>query len=196
MWNITDTHTDSSSKSELIQLTVMAIYMSFNFIIMSSYNSSIILVIFVLPGILKDPLEIHATISLKVILAAGKNWGSKFSLHAYANSFMALSCSTFVREGICDVKYCSFSAVKMVFSCLAQTTETLFLVMPFNVERVVSGEWHHTKFICIYPFSFNACMDLEMRPDSGCLCVNAINLSQGKNASNQILILQRIFNPL
>eukprot|EP00731_Ephydatia_muelleri_P003148 Em0001g3148a len=73
---------DSSSQPELIQWPVMATYespvgifaasfvseteldcfcMSFNFNI-SSYNSSIILVIFVLPGISKEPLEMHETI--------------------------------------------------------------------------------------------------------------------------------------
>ena len=62
----------------------------------------------------------HATNSLKVRLSA-RTGESKFSR---ANSFMASLCSTFVRKGICVVKYCSscdFLAVKMVFSCLVQT---------------------------------------------------------------------------
>ena len=44
----------------------------------------------------------HATNSLKVRLSA-RTGGSKFSHHACAKSFMALSCSFFVRGGIWGV---------------------------------------------------------------------------------------------
>ena len=70
----------------------------------------------------------HATNSLKVRLSV-RTGGSKFSHHACAKSFMALSCSFFVRDGIWDVKYCSscdFLAVRIVFSFLEQTTESSF----------------------------------------------------------------------
>ena len=133
-----------------------------------------------------------------MVRLSARTGGSKFSHHACANSFMASSCSTFVREGTCVVKYCSscdFLAVKMVFSCLELTTETgifhLVLVMPFNVSRqsgVFPGERPVAvitpSFICVLLW----CMDLEMRPDSGCVCTTT-KLSQWRESHEFLGIL-------
>ena len=71
----------------------------------------------------------HATNSLKARLSARTGEVNFRMHHACAKSFVALSCSFFVRDGIWDVKYCSscdFLAVRIVFSFLEQTTESSF----------------------------------------------------------------------
>ena len=94
----------------------------------------------------------HATNSLKVRLSA-RTRGSKFPHHACAKSFMALSCSFFVRGGINTAPAAISWLLELSFLFWNKLLSLLSLIDPCDSVQCASyGEMAHTSAVILLLF--------------------------------------------